>query len=128
MPRISLLFFKVATVFLMVGIAVGLHMGISKDHAAMPAHAHILLLGWVTSALFGGYYALQPLKAGWRLAMAHFVVYLLGMVVMLPALYLKYTGYPQFEPALAMGSMVVAAGVLIFAYVLFSADPTVGSR
>jgi hypothetical protein len=110
----------VATIFLIVGIALGLKMGISKDHSAMPAHAHILLLGWVTSALFGGFYALQPIKAQGKLAMAHFVVYVLGMVVMLPALYLHYTGYPQFEPALAGGSMVVALGVLIFAIVLFA--------
>ena len=54
--------------------------------------------------------------------MAHFVVYVVGMVVMLPALYLKYTGYPQFEPLLAGGSMIVGLGILIFAYVIFSPD------
>jgi hypothetical protein len=122
MPRISHYFFKTATIFLIVGIAVGLHMGISENHSAMPAHAHIVLLGWVTSALFGGYYALQPAKADWRAAFLHFVVYLVGMIIMFPALYLKYTGYPQFEPLLAGGSMIVALGVLIFAYVLFSSD------
>jgi len=122
MPRLSHYFFKTATIFLIVGIAVGLHMGISEDHSAMPAHAHIMLLGWVTSALFGGYYALQPAKAVRRLAFVHFGVYLLGMVIMLPALYLKYTGYPKFEPLLAGGAMIVFLGTLIFAYVLFSPD------
>ena len=122
MPRIALLFFKTATIFLIIGVAHGLQMGISHDHSAMPAHAHINLLGWVTSALFGVYYALQPAKAGWRTAMAHFVVYVVGMVVMLPALYLKYTGYPQFEPLLGAGSMIVGLGILIFAYVIFSPD------
>ena len=122
MPRVSLYFFKTATIFLIVGIAVGLHMGITENHSAMPAHAHINLLGWVTSALFGGYYALQPARAEWRIAFVHFVVYVAGMVIMLPALYLKYTGYPEFEPLLAGGSMIVGLGVLIFAYVLFSPD------
>jgi hypothetical protein len=97
-------------------------MGITEDHSAMPAHAHIMLLGWVTSALFGFYYALQPAKAEWRAALVHFAIYLAGMVIMLPALYLKYTGYPQFEPLLGGGSMIVGLGVLIFAYVLFSPD------
>ena len=41
---------------------------------------------------------------------------------MFPALYLKYTGYPQFEPLLGAGSIIVGVGVLIFAYVLFSPD------
>lgn len=122
MPRIADYFFKVATIFLVVGIAVGLHMGISENHSAMPAHAHINLLGWVTSALFGFYYAVQPAKAEWRAAFIHFAVYVAGMVIMLPALYLKYTGYPQFEPLLALGSIIVAVGTLIFAYVLFSPD------
>ena len=44
------------------------------------------------------------------------------MIIMLPALYLKYTGYPKLEPLLRGGSMIVALGVLIFAYVLFSPD------
>ncbi len=122
MPRVSSLFFRAATIFLIIGIAMGLHMGIAKDHSAMPAHAHINLLGWVTSALFGTYYALQPRKAVGKLPMAHFLVYVLGMVVMFPALYLKYTGFPEFEPILAAGSMIVGAGVLIFSVVLFSAD------
>ncbi len=120
MPRISQLFIKTATIFLLIGVGLGLQMGIAQDHSAMPAHAHTLLLGWVTSGLFGGYYALQPAKAERRIAMAHYVVYVLGLVIMLPALYLKYTGYPQFEPLLAGGSMIVGLGVLIFAYVIFS--------
>jgi len=57
MPRVSLLFFKTGTIFLVIGVAMGLHMGISQNHSAMPAHAHINLLGWVTCALFAGYYA-----------------------------------------------------------------------
>ncbi len=122
MPRISQYFFKTATIFLIIGIVMGLHMGISEDHSAMPAHAHVMLLGWVTSALFGIYYALQPAKAEWRIAFVQLGIYLIGMIVMLPALYLKYTGYPQFEPLLAGGSMIVALGVLIFAYVMFSPD------
>lgn len=80
------------------------------------------LLGWVSSAIFGGYYALNPAKAAWRAAMAHYVVFVVGLVVMLPALYLKYTGYPEYEPVLAAGSMIAAVGVLIFAYVVFTSD------
>ena len=128
MPQISHYFFKTATIFLIVGIAVGLHMGISEDHSAMPAHAHIMLLGWVTSALFGGYYALQPAKAERRIAFVHFGVFVLGMVIMLPALYLKYTGYQNMGPLLGGGSMIVFLGVLIFAYVLFSSDEVRASR
>lgn len=121
MPRVSELFFKTAIIFLILGIAIGLKMGISGDHGAFPAHAHFNLLGWVTSAIFGGYYALNPAKAERRIAMIHYGLYTLGLVVMLPALYLKYAqGIDAMEPVLGVGSLIVGAGVLLFAVVVFS--------
>ena len=80
MPRVSELFFKTAIVFLILGIAAGLQMAISGDHGAFPAHAHINLLGWVTSAIFGGYYALNPAKAERRVAMIHYGLYTVGQI------------------------------------------------
>ena len=121
MPYVSQLFFRSAVIFLVIGVAIGLHMAISDDHGAFPAHAHINLLGWVTSALFGGYYALNPAKAERRIAMIHFFVYTAGLVVMLPALYVMLLGNEWVEPLLAAGSMIVAAGVLVFAVVVFAA-------
>ena len=81
MPKVSDLFFKTAIVWLILGIGAGLQMAISGDHGAFPAHAHINLLGWVTSAIFGGYYALNPAKAARRTAMVHYGLYNVGLVV-----------------------------------------------
>ena len=82
MPNISNLFFRTAVVFLIVGIGIGLQMSISQNHNTIGAHAHINLLGWVTSALFGGYYALNPAKAERRLALIHYGVYTVGVIIM----------------------------------------------
>ncbi|UVK57611.1 hypothetical protein DBIPINDM_008229 (plasmid) [Mesorhizobium sp. AR02] len=120
MPKVSDLFFKTAIVWLILGIGAGLQMAISGDHGAFPAHAHINLLGWVTSAIFGGYYALNPAKAARKIAMIHYGLYNLGLVVMLPALYLMLQGNTALEPIVAVGSLIVAAAVLIFAFVVFS--------
>jgi peptidoglycan/LPS O-acetylase OafA/YrhL len=109
-------------VFLILGIGAGLQMAISGDHGAFPAHAHINLLGWVTSAIFGGYYALNPAKAERRIAMVHYGVYTLGLAIMMPALYLMLQGNPAIEPIVGVGSLIVAAAVLIFAFVVFSAE------
>ncbi len=119
MPRVSQLYFKVGILFLIAGIGVGLHMAIGGDHSAMGAHAHINLLGWVTSALFGVYYALNPDKAATRVAYVQFAIYTLGVLVMTPSLYMLLSGYPGAEPLVAIGSLVVAAGVLLFAVILF---------
>lgn len=129
MPRISRLYFMTAIAFLLAGILIGLQMAISGDHSVMGAHAHINLLGWVTSALFGVYYALNKEKAG-RLAFVQFGVYTAGVLVMTPALYLLLRGNPAMEPIVATGSLIAFAGVALFAFIVFtdvrSKSPAVG--
>ena len=44
--KASVLSFQAAVLFLVVGMVWGLVMAISNDHSAMPAHAHLILLGW----------------------------------------------------------------------------------
>ena len=122
MPQISQLFFRTAVIWLIIGLAIGLQMGMSGNHATIATHAHVNLLGWVTSAIFGGYYALSPAKAQKRLAMIHYAVYTFGLVIMLPALYLMELGNPQLEPILGIASLITFAGVLVFAVVIFSKE------
>jgi cbb3-type cytochrome oxidase subunit 1 len=121
MPQVAQLFFKTAVVFLIVGIAMGLHMSMSGNHDTIGAHAHTNLLGWVTSALFGGYYALNPAKAQSKLAMIHFWVYTLGVAAMVPSLYMFLKGFAAMEPLVAITSLVTFAGVIVFAVVVFKA-------
>lgn len=121
MPRIAKLYFITAICFLVAGILVGLQMSIAHDYAATGAHAHINLLGWVTMAIFGAFHALNPRGAGTRFAKAQYYVYTGGVVVMTPALYLLLTGKPSFEPIVAVSSLVVFAGVLMFAAIMFRA-------
>ena len=122
MPNVAQLFFKAAVVFLIVGIGMGLQMSISGVHNVTGAHAHANLLGWVTSAIFGGYYALNPAKARTKLAMIHFWVYTVAVAVMIPALYLMLQGYAALEPLVAASSLLAFAGVLLFAVVVFGKE------
>ena len=125
MPRLAQLYFKTAIIFLIIGLCIGLHMAISQDRAATPAHAHTNLLGWVTMAIFGIYYALNPAKAERRLAMIQYYVYTSGVAVLVPSLYLMVTGRPEIEPIVAAASIVAFVGVLLFAVVIFSSSETV---
>lgn len=119
MPRISEYYFRTAILFLIVGISIGIHMSISQNHNVIGAHAHINLLGWVTSALFGGYYALNPAKAAGRLPMIQYIVYTLGVILMTVSLYLLLQGNTAIEPLVAAGSLITFAGVLLFAWVVW---------
>lgn len=119
MPVLANLYFRTAIVFLLAGIAIGIHMSISGNHNVIGAHAHINLLGWVTSAIFGGYLALNPAKAAGLLPKLQYGVYVLGVLVMSVSLYMLLNGNPSVEPVVAISSLVTFAGVLLFAVIIF---------
>ena len=120
MPRLAELYFKTAILLLITGIVMGLAMSVSGNHATAAAHGHANLLGWVTMAVFGAYYAFQPEKAGTRFARLQYSVYLVGVLVTIPALYVYLGGVGAAEPIVAIGSFITFAGVLMFAVVVFS--------
>lgn len=119
MPKISRYYFGIAILFLIAGMALGLHMSITHTYQTAGAHAHINLLGWVTMSLFGGYLALYPRKAAWLLSRIQFYVYTAGVVVMTPSLYFLLNGNPQVEPLVAISSLVTFAGAVLFAVIVF---------
>lgn len=128
MPRIAHLYFRTAIVFLIIGIGIGLKMAISGDHGVIGAHAHANLLGWVTMAIFGGYYALNPEKAERRIAILQYGVYTFGVALMVPALYMMLMGNAAMEPVVGIASMITFAGVLMFAFIIYSGSGAVAHR
>ena len=60
MPKVALWFFAVAPLYVLVGMGFGIFMGATMDFSLAPAHAHLNLIGWVTMALYGTFYALAP--------------------------------------------------------------------
>lgn len=123
MPRLSEYYFRAAVLFLILGIAIGIQMSMSQNHNVIGAHAHINLLGWVTSALFGGYFALNPAKAAGRLPMIQFSVYLLGVIIMCGSLYLLLQGNTAMVPVVAVSSLITFIGVLLFAWIVWMPAP-----
>ena len=65
--KASSLRFRAAVPFAIAGMAWGISMAISNDHAAMPAHAHLNLLGWVSLFLFGICYFRQSANSAARI-------------------------------------------------------------
>ena len=58
MPRVSLWFFAVAPIYVLIGMGFGIFMGATENFTLAMAHAHLNLIGWVTMALYGTFYAL----------------------------------------------------------------------
>ena len=121
MPRISAAFFALGVLCVLCGMLFGMWMGAHNDFAAAPAHAHLNLIGWVTSALYGTFYALTRDTLSPKLAWANFILSAVGILVMIPSLFLLLLNGndPKFEPGITAGSMFVFLGMATFAVSVF---------
>ncbi|MDQ1849240.1 hypothetical protein Q9299_13165 [Gemmobacter fulvus] len=114
---ISRNFLLIGTVYLLVGIGLGSHMGASGDHSLSPVHAHINLLGFVLMAVFGLAYRVLPAMAAGALGRAHFWLHQIGALVLLLALFLMMSGRVAAEsigPVFPLAELAILAGVLCF--------------
>lgn len=115
--NISRSFLVIGGVYLIVGIALGSHMGASGDHTLMPVHAHINLLGFVLMSVFGLTYRLIPGLADGPLARAHFWMHQVGSLVLLVALALMMSGVVAAQtigPVFPVAELAVLAGALCY--------------
>ena len=108
-------FIKIAVLYLVLGVSVGLYMGMTQKFTLTPVHAHLNLLGWASLALCGLVYAAFPAAAETRLAKVHFWLHTVGLPPLLVALALMLSGNAALEPVVGVLSMIVAAGILMFA-------------
>ena len=115
----SSLSFKLAVLFVITGMAMGIGMAISQDHAIMPAHAHLNLLGWVSLFLFGIYYERRPALDTSRLALIQVTIWSIGTVVLALAVAAIHLGYTAAEPVAGIASLIVLGAMLVFAYLVF---------
>jgi hypothetical protein len=119
LSRAGVIWLKVAVLYLMLGVAMGIAMGASQNFTLRPVHAHVNLLGWTTLAIAGLIYSVFPQAGESRLARAHFWLMNLSMPVMMVALGLLLMGNVALAPVLAASEIVAALGILAFAANLF---------
>ena len=123
----SSLSFRLAVLFIIVGIAMGIGMAASQDHAIMPAHAHLNLLGWVSLFLIGIYYERRPVLDSSRIALVQVGLWSVGTVILTIAVAAIHLGYTAADPIAAIASLVVLAAMLLFAYFVFRPATSVAS-
>jgi hypothetical protein len=119
MNRISNWFLRLAVLYLIAGVSLGLFMAASHDHSMFPVHAHLNLLGWVSLSLFGLFYRAFPQAAQATLAKVHFWIYVPSHFVQMVLLTLLFRGYAKVEPALGVASALVGVAILCFAFVVW---------
>jgi hypothetical protein len=122
--KASTLSFRSAVCLGIVGIAAGIAMAASQNHSAMPAHAHLNLLGWVSLFLIGIFYRLHPSLDDSRLAMIQAGIWIFGTIVLSCGVTAIYMGRPEYEPVAITGSLIVFVAMLMFGYLVFRPAPS----
>ena len=125
MQGLAARYFGSAIVYAILGMSLGLHMGMSKDHSQMPTHAHLLVIGWGTFALFGVFYHLFPDSAAGFLPKLQFWLAQLSLVTLVSGLYLIFSGYPDADPIAGVSSIGLLVSMILFGII---ALPTLRGR
>ncbi|MBI1170776.1 hypothetical protein GC209_05195 [bacterium] len=105
-----------AALYALVGMAGGIAMAASQDHALAPVHAHLNLLGFVGFSLYGLYYHLVPGAAESRLGRLHVTAATLGIWLLIPGVALANLGLN--EGLAIAGSVVTILAMALFAAVV----------
>ncbi len=113
-------FLRLATLFAVAGMGLGIHMAASFDHAMSPVHAHVNLIGWVGMFLAGLFYAVHPI-ADDRLARVHLGTAFIGLLILAPGIAGSHLGLPWGPAVAGLGSILTLVAMLLFAAIVFRA-------
>lgn len=124
MDLFVLCFIKSALFHLAVGLLLGISMAVFPNggltvHLLRPAHAHIMLIGWLSMIVFGVAYHVLPRFSGRPLrstgaAWAHFVLSHAGLWGMAAGFVLSRREVGFGPLLLGVGAALESAGCLIF--------------
>jgi hypothetical protein len=117
MSGLAARYFGSALVYAILGMALGLFMGLTKDHSQMPTHAHIMLIGWVGFALFGFFYHHFPDAAAGKLAALQFWLAQVSLAGIIVGLFLIYSGSPEADPIAGIASIGLLVSMILFAVI-----------
>ncbi len=105
--------------FAVLGMALGIYMAISKNHGQHVTHAHVLLLGFVVSVLYGMIYRLWLAAASARLATIQTGLHQVGSVLIVSGLFLLFSGTATEDalgPLLGGGSIAAISSAVLMLY------------
>jgi hypothetical protein len=116
--QISRNYLVIGSLYLVLGIFLGMYMGGSGDHSMAPLHAHINLLGFALMTLFGILYRVIPAMADSVLALVQFWLHQVGAAVLLIMLFLMFSGRiteAAMVPIAPLAEFLVLLSVLAYA-------------
>ena len=104
-----------------IGMGLGIYMAASHNHGQLVTHAHVLLVGFVLSLVYGIIHRLWLEAPRRALALTQFVLHQVAAIVLLAGLFLLYGGKASEQtlgPLLGIGSIGVLLGMLLMLYMV----------
>lgn len=113
---------RIAVVYLLIGVLFGLFMHSTIQLQWKSVHAHINLVGWLTTATFGIIYSLYPKMASSKLGVIHFWIHNLGVPLLLLGIFFIYVKSLRFilEPFTWLGGLALLTSIIIMVYNVFT--------
>jgi len=121
--------FRISVSLGLIGMVGGMIMGITQEFVLAPAHAHLILLGYVAMFLSALYYRTVPEAAASRLAPVQAVVSVIGAIVFPVGIAcVRLLPRATFMPVLVAGWLSVLLGMLLFVVIVYRSSGSVPAR
>ncbi len=111
--------------YAVVGMSLGIYMAATHDHSHFVTHAHINLVGFLLSLVYGIIHKLWLGQPSPRIAKIQFILHQAGALVLVTGLFLLYGNVflqAQLDPILAVSSITVLVGALLMFYMALKAN------
>lgn len=113
-------FLLCALAYAVFGMGVGIYMAASQNHGQLVAHAHILLVGFVVSFIYGLIHKLWVAAEGQTIAQLQFYLHQLAALAMGSGLLMFYGGIRPawLEQMLKASSLGILVSALLMVYLV----------
>lgn len=109
---------KAAVIYFLIGVGFGLYMHATIQLQWGATHAHINVVGWLTTAMIGIIYTIYPQAGNSILGKVHFWLYNIGLPVLLIGMFIiqPALGLPMVWIQLCIwaGGSALAISILLF--------------
>jgi len=102
--------------YALAGLALGIFMAASRDHGHLVTHAHIMLIGFLVSFIYGLCHKLWLNNIVSKLSLVQFYCHQIGTIGLIVGLFLSYGKFVSLEtmdPFLALSSIAVLIGMVL---------------
>jgi hypothetical protein len=112
---------KIAVLYFILGVGFGLYMHATFQLQWGATHAHINVVGWLTTAVIGLIYSVYPLAGNSSLGKAHFWLHNIGLPILLIGMLIIQ---PTIGASMAMIQFCVwvGGGALALSIIVFIAN------